>query len=245
MQAKEQLDLLIWSANKLASENSPQAAMIKSKAEQAVAHYHALLQNQPAPAAPAPVPVSAAPAPVPVSAAPAAATAPAVDLGEVLPLPASASAEVKKAKEQVDLLVWSANQLAFENSPQAAMMKSKADQAVATYHALLQNQPAPGASTQPVSAAPAPEPVSAAPAPAIAPAPVVDGVLPLPADASAEVKKAKEQVDLLVWSASKLASENSPQAAMMKSKAEQAVAQYHALLQNQPAPMASAMQPVS
>merc|ERR1719327_2162302 len=151
MQAKEQLDLLIWSANKLASENSPQAAMIKSKAEQAVAHYHALLQNQPAPAAPAPVPVSAAPA---------AATAPAVDLGEVQPLPASASAEVKKAKEQVDLLIWSANQLASENSPQAAMMKSKADSAVAEYHALLQNQPAPGAS---------PPPVSAAQAPAIAP----------------------------------------------------------------------------
>merc|ERR1719333_455729 len=141
---------------------------MKSKADQAVATYHALLQNQPAPGA----------STQPVSAVPAPAIAPAPVVDGVLPLPASASAEVKKAKEQVDLLAWSANRLASENSPQAAMMKSKADQAVATYHALLQNQPAPVASPPPVSAAPATQPVSAAPAPAMAP--VVDGVLPLP-----------------------------------------------------------------
>jgi hypothetical protein len=52
-------------------------------------------------------------------------------------LPDAASADLKKAKEQADLLTWAYEKLAAEGAPQAAMMKGKADQAVATYNALL------------------------------------------------------------------------------------------------------------
>jgi len=215
--AKKTFELQKWAASHLASEGSPQAAAAATRAQQAEAAYMALkaqLEGQAPPAAPA-MPVAAAP--VPVAAAPV--PAPAVAAGAAV-----SKADLAAAKQNAQLLTWAASKLVSEGHPQAAAMRAKADQAVATFEALKQAQ-ASGASAP---AAPAPVPVAAA-APAVtpaAPAPVMSGSAP----SDEEVLKAKKEMDLHEWAAKSLVSKSSPAAAAMQAKAAQSRQTYEALV---------------
>ena len=221
-EAKKRVELLTWSANKLASEGSPQAGAMQAKADQAVASYNALKQAKGTGAMAAAAPVAAA---VPVAAAAPVAAAPMA----AAPVAAGgASAEdIKEAKKQVDLLTWAAKQLASQGSPQAGPIQAKADAAVAAYNAMKQGGSAP-AFAAPAAAAPAP--VAAAP---VAAAPVAAAVAVTPAVASGDLKEAKKQAELLTWAAEALAQKGSPQAAPMAAKAQQATAAYEAMRQTQ------------
>lgn len=93
--------------------------------------------------------------------------------------------DLKDAQKKVQLLSWTAGKLASEGSPQAAEMRRKLDQAVATYEMLKQvhaNPPAPipirtVAFRNPVAVAP-PAPAAVAPSPVIqAPAEEVEHVM--------------------------------------------------------------------
>merc|ERR1719287_31379 len=139
-EAKKRVDLLTWAANKLATEGSPQAATVKAKADQAVAAYNALKAAKGGAGAPmAAAPMAAAPvAAAPMAAAPVAAGG-------------ASAEEIKEAKKQMELLVWAANTLAKQASPQAAAIKAKADMAVATYNAMKQGGGAPAAVTPAVA----------------------------------------------------------------------------------------------
>jgi len=210
--AKQNAQLLTWSANKLMSEGAPQAAAMKAKADQAVAAFEALKQGQASG-------VAAPAAPVPVAAAPVAAAP------VVAPVATGVSKEdLAKAKQAAQLLTWSANKLMSEGAPQAAAMKAKADQAVAAFEALKQAD----ASGAAMPAAPAaPTPVAVAP---VATAPVASS----PAAPSPEaLLKAKKEMELHAWAAERLASSGSLQAAVMKAKAEQSRQAYEALQEMQ------------
>jgi len=214
--AKQAAQLLTWSANKLMSEGAPQAAAMKAKADQAVAAFEALKQAEASGAA-APAPVAAAPVAVPVAAAPVAAAS-------------VSKQDLAAAKQNAQLLTWSANKLMSEGAPQAAAMKAKADQAVAAFEAMKQAE-ASGAAMSVVPAAPAPVAVAPVAAPVAAAASAVS---------KEDLAKAKQAAQLLTWSANKLMSEGAPQAAAMKAKADQAVAAFEALKQGAAAPVAQA-----
>jgi len=214
--AKQAAQLLTWSANKLMSEGAPQAAAMKAKADQAVAAFEAMKQAEASGSSMPAAPVAAAVAPV----AAAQVAAPAVAA------PAAVSKEdLAQAKQQAQLLMWSANKLMSEGAPQAAAMKVKADQAVAAFEALKQAA-ANGAAMPAAPAAPAV--VAAAPA---ASAPVV--AAPMASSSSGpsneEVLKARKEMELHEWAAARLASTGSLQAAVMKDKAEQSRQAYLAL----------------
>jgi len=203
--AKASAQLLTWSANKLMSEGAPQAAAMKAKADQAVAAFEAMKQAEASGVAAAPV--AAAPAVV-------AAAAPVAS--------AVSKEELAAAKSNAQLLSWAANKLMSEGAPQAAAMKSKADQAVAAFEAMKQAEATGGAAP----AAPA-APVAAAP---VAPAPVAAAPVVSSAPSAEEVLKAKKEMELHEWAAEKLASSGSLQAAVMKAKAEQSRQAYEALV---------------
>merc|ERR1719287_238779 len=112
-----------WVADKLASEGSPLAAAAAGRVAAAENAYNAAKAASEGKAAPAPVAAAPVAAAVPVAAAP-------------VPTSSVSAADLAEAKKRVDLLTWAANKLASEGSPQAATVKAKADQAVASYNAL-------------------------------------------------------------------------------------------------------------
>ena len=128
--AKDDFELKKWAAEKLAQKGAPQASMVAQYAATAEALWKSLEEklSGKAPSTPAYVapPVAATPTAGGATAAAYAAS-----------LPDAATADLKKAKEQADLLTWAYEKLVSKGAPQAAMMKGKADQAVATYSALL------------------------------------------------------------------------------------------------------------
>jgi len=227
-EAQKQAKLLTWAYETAVAKGMPQAAMMKSKADQAVAAVEALkaqAEGRPAP----PMATSAAPVSTPVAAPPAAAPAVAVAA------PSGASkAEIAEAEKQAKLLVWAAETAAAKGMPQAAAAKARADQAVAKVQALKAQA---GSGPAPSFSAPA-APVST---PVAAPAPVAAAA---PAGASkAEIAEAEKQAKLLVWAAETAAAQGMPQAAAAKARADQAVAKVQAMkaqAEGGPAPSFSA-----
>jgi len=204
--------LLAWAYETAVAKGMPQAAMMKTKADQAVAAVEALraqAEGRPAP----PVPVAAAPvaAPAQVSAAPVA--APAAAGG-------ASKAEIAEAEKQAKLLTWAYETAVAKRMPEAATAKARADQAVAKLQELKDGADA--ASSVPVAAAPvaAPAPVKAAPSAAAA---VAGGT------SKAQIAEAQKQAKLLTWAYKTAVAKGMPQAAMMKSKADQAVAALEAM----------------
>jgi len=206
------MELLMWSANKLASEGAPQAAAMKAQAEEAVAAFEALKQAQEtgqAPSTPAMPAPSAQAAAVPAPAPPA--PAPPAPVGAAQSAAVS-QADLEAARKNMELLVWSAEKLASEGAPQAAAMKVKADQAEAAFEVL---QRAYDSGQAPSAAAPptVPEPAAVEQAPAAAPTVSQD-----------DVERARKKAEYFSWSASQLASAGSPELAEeMRVKADQAV----------------------
>jgi len=213
-EAQKQAKLLTWAYETAVEKGMPQAAMMKGKADQAVAAVEALkAQAQGSPVASIPTPPPAA-APTPVSAAPAvASTAPS----------GASKAEIAEAEKQAKLLVWAAETAAAKGMPQAAAAKARADQALAKVQAMKAEGGAAPSFTAP--AAPVSTPVAA-------PAPVAAAAVPAaaPSGASkAEIAEAEKQAKLLVWAAETAEVKGMPQASMMRAKADQAVAALEAL----------------
>merc|ERR1719382_1912079 len=93
------------------------------------------------------------------------------------------------------------------------MMQAKADQAVAAWKALKAGEASPAASI----------PVATAPVVPAAVAPVVGAI------SKAALAEAEKQAKLLMWAAKTTAASGAAQAAMMKAKADQAVAAWEAM----------------
>jgi len=212
-EAEKQAKLLVWAYETAVAKGMPQAAAAKARADQAVAKVQALKAGGAVPsfsAAVAPVSTPAA-APVPVAAAASGAS----------------KAEIAEAEKQAKLLVWAAETAAAQGMPQAAAAKARADQAVAQLQALkaqAEGGPAPSFSA-PV--APVSTPVAAAPAPVAAPA--MAAAAPAGGASKAEIAEAEKQAKLLTWAYQTAVEKGMPQAAMMKAKADQAVAALEAL----------------
>merc|ERR1711971_1124935 len=106
----------------------PEAPAAKARADQAVAQLQALkaqAEGGPAPSFSAPV----APVSTPVAAAPTPVAAPAV--AAAAPSGGASKVEIAEAEKQAKLLTWAYQTAVEKGMPQAAMMKAKADQAVA------------------------------------------------------------------------------------------------------------------
>ena len=201
-EAKKQAELLRWAASKLASEGSPLATAAAGRAKQAQAGYEAAkaaAEGRPAPAAP--VIAAAAAAPVIAAAAPAA-VAP---VAEVLAAAAHANPsfvtakDLAAAKKNVELLSWAARMLAAEGSPDAATMKAKMDQAVATYEAMKEADVS-GATWPPAGLA-ASSPIAP---PALAPVASTPVATPSAPASDEEVAAARKAMELHRWSREKI-----------------------------------------
>ena len=126
---------------------------------------------------------------------------------------AATTEDVATAQKEFKLQEWAANKLASEGSPLAAAATSRAQQADEAAYNAVKDQAARQA--PPVSAPVAAAPVDSTP---VASAPVATSAV-----SEADVAEAKKRGELLTWVAKKLASEGSPQAAVMKGKMDQAV----------------------
>jgi len=210
-EAQKQAKLLTWAYETAVAKGMPQAAMMKSKADQAVAAVEALkaqAEGRPAP----PMATSAAPVSTPVAAPPAAAPAVAVA--------GASKAEIAEAEKQAKLLVWAAETAAAQGMPQAAAAKARADQAVAKVQAMKAQA---GSGPAPSFSAPVAPVSTSVAAPAAVAAAASSGA------SKAEIAEADKQAKLLVWAAETAEAKGMPQASMMRAKADQAVAALEAL----------------
>jgi len=209
-EAEKQARLLVWAYETAVAQGMPQAAAAKVRADQATAKVQALkaaAEGRPAPA----MPVASAPA----AAAPVAAA---------MAAPSGASkAEIAEAEKHAKLLVWAYETAVAQGMPQAAAAKAKADQAVTRVQALKA-----AAGGKPSPAMPVSTPSVAAPAPVAAAAPSAP-VAASGGGSKAEIEEAKKQAKLLTWAAETAEAKGMPQAAMMRAKADQAVAALEAL----------------
>jgi len=130
----------------------------------------------------------------------------------------ASKAEIAEAEKQAKLLVWAAETAVAKGMPQAAAAKARADQAVAKLQALKEG----GAAPVSMPSAPVSSPPVAAPAPVAAAAPAVAAAAS--GASKAEIAEAEKQAKLLVWAAETAEAKGMPQATMMRSKADQAVA---------------------
>jgi len=210
-EAEKQAKLLTWAYETAVAQGMPQAAAAKARADQAVAKVQALKEGGSAPS----VSVPSMPAAAPVAAAPAMTAA----------APSGASkAEIAEAEKQAKLLVWAYETAVAQGMPQAAAAQARADQAVAKLNALKQA----AGSSAPSMSVPVAAPPAAAPAP-VAAAPAVAAAAPSGGASKAEIAEAEKQAKLLTWAYETAVAKGMPQAAMMKSKADQAVAALEAL----------------
>jgi len=228
MEAEKQVKLLTWAYETAVAKGMPQADMMKTKADQAVAALEALKESSSAPSLIAPAAVVSSP---PAS-APEAAAAPA--MAPAAPTTASKT-EIIEAEKQAKLLTWAYETALAQGMPQAAAAKARADQAVAKLQALKAQAEGSPASPTPVSSMPVP-----VAAPAIAPAP--------PTSVSkAELAEAEKRAKLLTWAYETAVAQGMPQAASAKARADQAVAHLQALkaqAEGSPA-LSSSMPPAS
>eukprot|EP00425_Heterocapsa_triquetra_P022497 CAMPEP_0195154298 /NCGR_PEP_ID=MMETSP0448-20130528/183581_1 /TAXON_ID=66468 /ORGANISM="Heterocapsa triquestra, Strain CCMP 448" /LENGTH=704 /DNA_ID=CAMNT_0040193071 /DNA_START=91 /DNA_END=2202 /DNA_ORIENTATION=+ len=235
-EAKKTAELLGWTAKKLAEEGSPAAEAMRTKAELALAELETLKSGEVSPtgfvAVPAQlVPAQQAPAnaaPVAASPASALAAAPAPTAPAAVDASAVGTADIANAKQKAQLLTWAANKLASEGSPDAATMQAMADQAVAELEALKDAEASPAATPVALRAASA-QPASAAPA-AVERAPVAT-IAAMEAFSRGDLASAKRRAQMLTWTAKKLAREGSPDATSMEVKADLAVAEFEAALE--------------
>merc|ERR1711933_90699 len=125
-EAQKHADLMVWAANKAAAKGMPAAAMLKTKADAAVAAYEALKAGNSAPVGS--VPVASAPVAAAGYVAPAA-----VPTSQVSPM------EIAEAERHAELLAWAAKKAAEKGYAAALQIQQKAEAAAAALETMKAN----------------------------------------------------------------------------------------------------------